>query len=126
MKKAINLQAEVQLANTADAQAVFKQSLPKAFAQANPGMSLTIKSLSKVDNQGKAKLRVYLEGEQDPAANFSTLASSALHKVITTLLDNGNQALPSFKHTTIMNLQEVENEEENQDVVLPPPPHTTP
>lgn len=119
MKKAINLQAEVQLASTTNAQAVFKDSLPKAFAQANPGMSLNIKSFSKADIHGKSKIRVYIEGEQEPAANFMTLASSTLHKVIASLMEKGNnnQALES----AITNLQEVENEDEDQDVVLPPP-----
>lgn len=145
MKKAINLQAQVQLADP-NSQAQFQNDLENAFAQANPGLTLTVKSLTPPDAKGKAKLRVYIEGEQDPAADFSKLTTTALQQAINSLTSKPatssatNPSTATVTTTTTSTpantvktnlsprpgsgvstkIQEVENDDENEGVVLPP------
>ncbi len=130
MKKAINLQAQVQLADL-KSQSQYQDNLQKAFARTNPGLTLTVKSLTAPDAQGKAKLRVYIEGEQDPAANFSQLTTQALHQAIDSLAPEASasasktlqaQSRPRSKTRPAVNIQETANDDENQGVVLPPKP----
>ncbi len=121
MKKAINLQAQVHLVDPYN-QAQFQDTLQKAFTQANPGLTLRVKSLSTPDAQGKTTLRVYIEGEQDPAANFLELTTGALHQVIDSLLPKpaAKTLKAQSRSRAATNIQETENDDENEDVVLPP------
>jgi len=128
MKKAINLQAQVHLAEPNN-QTQFQDNLQKAFVQANPGLFLRVKSLSTPDAQGKATLRVYIEGEQDPAANFLELTTHALHQVIDSLSPNpaanAKTLQTQSRSRAATNIQETENSNENENVVLPPKPPAT-
>ena len=96
MKKAIDLETQVHLVGTADAT---RQALLDAFAQANPDMKLTIKSLTAADGQSYATAKLYIEGEQDPAANFAALSSAALRKAIAAM--DPRMATRSFRKRTL-------------------------
>src|SRR5579859_4688688 len=87
MKKAINMQAQVHMGNGAVGN--ISAALEQAFSAANPGMTLTVKSLSAPDGSGNSTARVYIEGEQDPAADFAALAGDALHKAVAHLAADG-------------------------------------
>ncbi|MGI8586756.1 MAG: hypothetical protein ACR2M0_03595 [Chloroflexia bacterium] len=118
MKKAINMQAQIQVghsdgAGTADA-------LVQAFAAANPGMTLTVKSLSPPDAAGNATARVYIEGEQPPPDNFAALAGDALHKAVAHLSVSEAGLAPTSAPLTLRGVQEVGNDDEDTGVVLPP------
>ncbi len=129
MKKAINLQATVELADP-NGQAQFQNDLQNAFTRANPGLTLSVKSFTSPDGQGKARLRVYIEGEQDPAADFSQLTSHALHQAIASLLPKPASTSKTLKTQArseggsrggaVKNIQETENDDEDQGVILPP------
>ena len=82
MHKAINMQADVQMAGGEDA---VRAALQSAFAAANPGMKLTIKGAAPGKSPGTTHVRVYIEGDQEPAAPFAQLAGDALHKAIAAL-----------------------------------------
>src|SRR4051794_14405404 len=108
MKKAINLQAQLQCDTSQDPQQL-SADLESAFAEANPGMRLTVKSLKLPDSAGHAAVRVYIEGEQEPAAPFEPVAKAALHKAIAALASTrGRTATPLAAH----NVQEVEDDDE--------------
>src|SRR6266852_2418566 len=90
MKKGINLQAKIHAGpGGALTPSSIGQALPAAFAQANPGLRLTVKSVSPADADGNATLRVYIEGEQDPAADFAALTRGALNKAIAAMNPGG-------------------------------------
>jgi hypothetical protein len=133
MKKGINLQAKVH-AGSGAAVSNLSQALPAAFAQANPGLQLTVKSASPVDAQGHATIHVYIEGEQEPAADFAALTRAALNKAIAALNagagSSGAPAAPgaAAAHTPVHlhDVQEVEGDEEDSGLVLPPAQQPSP
>ncbi len=116
MKKAINLQVQGQLSGGIASAEALRKALPVAFAQANPGMSLSIKSITDPDSQGNINLKVYIEGEQDPAADFNALSSMAIQKAVAALASKSNPA----SSVTIKNIQELGDDDEDSGVVLPP------
>src|SRR5689334_13454623 len=116
MKKAINLQAQLHCGPDQDRQQL-GAALESTFARVNPGMQLTVNSLSPPDGAGNATVRVYIEGEQEPADPFAPLANGALHKAIAALAP-GPQGTPYGVH----GVQEVEDDD---DTGLVLPPHRT-
>jgi hypothetical protein len=125
MKKGINLQANTHVGSGA-AVANLSQALPAAFAQANPGLQLTVKSMSPVDAQGHASIHVYIEGEQEPAADFAALTRAALNKAIAAL-NSGASSAPAAPGAAaahppvhLHDVKEVEDDDEDSGLVLPP------
>lgn len=141
MEKGINLQARIHVGSDPAAADAVSQTLPIMFAQTNPGLQLTVKSMAPADPNGNATLRVYIQGNQDPAADFAALTFNALNKAIAAMNGKAN-ANPgdtvSSAHTSgsvvsgdthrtgtgmhihIHNIQEVQDDDEDSGVVLPP------
>ncbi|MDQ6694485.1 MAG: hypothetical protein M3014_08710 [Chloroflexota bacterium] len=127
MQKGINLQAKIAAGTDSSSAAGVRQALPGAFAQANPGMTLAVKEVSPPDAAGHMTLKVYIQGDQDPASNFSTLAHTALNKAVAALNTStgaastgGGPRQATQAAVTVHSVQEVENDDENSGVVLPP------
>ncbi len=136
MKKGINLQAKMHVGNGAGAVQAMSQALPAAFAQSNPGLQLTVKGTPAVDASGNATIRVYIEGDQDPAADFAALTRSALNKAIASI-NTGATSAPATapaspapggasggagKHNAVRvhDIREVDDTADEGDLVLPP------
>ena len=136
MEKGINLQAKIHSGSDPAAPDRVKTSLPTAFAQANPGLTLTVKSISAAGADGSATIRVYITGEQDPASDFAALARDALHKAVAALDSQPGSKLaketgkPSHRVARLRDVQEVEEEDSGDSeaglVLAPqqPPPAT--
>ena len=132
MKKGIDLQAKVHVGTDPSALSDLKQKLPDLFAQANQGLTLNIKKVSDADSAGDATIRVYIEGEQDPAADFAALTRGALHTAVTAFNSGaaaGSKHSPasqshavSARHPAvhIKDLKEMEGDEEDTGVTLAP------
>ncbi len=132
MKKGIDLQAKVHIGTAPSALTNLKHKLPELFAQANPGLTLNVKKVSDADSAGDATIRVYIEGEQDPAADFAALTRGALHTAVAAFNsseDTGSAhsaALPPHAVSVrppkvhIKDLKEMEGDEEDTGVTLPP------
>ncbi len=135
MEKGINLQAQLHLGSdqaSASSLTNVTEALPAAFAKANPGLQLSVKHVTPVDAAGNATVRVYIQGEQDPAADFAALTRSALNKAIaemnaitasthgsgSTVPDGGaGKRYPSVR---AHNIQEVEVADDDGGLVLAP------
>src|SRR5947209_1017801 len=115
MKKAINVHVVLPAGSTRDLALAPGAGLPQAFAQANPGFQLTIKSLSAPDAQGNVTAAVYVEGEQEPAADFGALTKSALKQTIAGL--SGTRSLGT---APLVAMEEVEIEDEDTGAVVAP------
>ena len=101
MDKAINLQAKLHVGSDPKAIADLQQSLPSRFGADNPGLALTVKHVSPPDDKGDVTVRIYIEGDQDPAADFAALTRGALHKTIASMnADAANGAAPSSQSAT--------------------------
>jgi len=132
MDKAINLQAKLHVGNDPQAAAKLQQSLPAHFAADNPGLALTVKHISPPDAEGDVTVKIYIEGDQDPAADFAALTRGALHKTVASMnaasgTGAGSSAHPvvssgATPHTGvhIKDLQETEGDDENTGVTLAP------
>jgi hypothetical protein len=130
--KGINMHAKVHVGNDPTAAANLEQSLPALFAGANPGLTLTVKHASPPDEKGDVTIRIYIEGEQDPAADFAALTRAALNKTIEALNANADKGAGQFTENVasgaatsqtpvhIKELQETEGDEEDTDVTLAP------
>jgi hypothetical protein len=129
MEKAINLQAHMYVGTEQAAASDLLKKLPAAFAQANPGLQLSVKKTSAVDAKGNVSLRVYITGEQDPAADFAALTHAALQKAITALNAQAKAASSGTGSAAPVHLhgvKEMEGDDENTGVTLPPKSNATP
>jgi hypothetical protein len=129
MEKAITLQAHMHVGTEQAAASGLLKKLPAAFAKANPGLKLSIKKTSAADTKGNVTLRVYITGEQDPAADFSALAHTALQKAITALNAQARAASSGTSSAAPVHLhgvKEMEGDDENSGVTLPPKSDATP
>jgi hypothetical protein len=137
MEKGIDLQAKVHAGTDPAAASDLKQKLPDVFAATNPGLKLRVKKVSEPDGAGDVTLRVYIEGEQDPAADFSALTRGALEKAIAAYNSAGSAAAGSASTAPsaatsmgaavtgqagvqLKDLKEMEGDEEDTDVTLAP------
>jgi len=114
MKKAINLQAQINTSGNHQAAAA---ALKQAFAETNPAMKLTVKEVVPAGAQ-TATLRVYIQGEQPAPKDFQATAADALRKAITKL--QAGPAVAGAHVAGVVNITEEENAEEDVDVLLPP------
>lgn len=115
MEKAIDLQAQIATqGNPQQALAALKQ----AFTDANPGMQLTVKDVEDSGAQ-TSTVKVYIEGEQPAPRDFEATATVALQRAINSL-QNG-LVIAGAGAPGISNIVAVENSEEDEDVILPPP-----
>ena len=129
MEKAITLQAHMHVGTEQAAASGALKKLPAAFAKANPGLELSIKKTSVVDAKGNVTVRVYISGEQDPAADFAALTHTALQKAITALNAQAKAASSGTGSTATVHLhgvKEMEGDDENSGVTLPPKSDATP
>ncbi|MEP6776327.1 MAG: hypothetical protein ABJA50_12100 [Chloroflexota bacterium] len=129
MEKAITLQAHMHVGTEQAAASDLLKKLPAAFAKANPGLKLSIKKTSAADAKGNVTLRVYISGEQDPAADFSALTHTALQKAITALNAQAKAASSGTGGAAPVHLhgvKEMEGDDENSGVTLPPNTDATP
>ncbi len=129
MEKAITLQAHMHVGTEQAAASDLLKTLPAAFAKANPGLQLSIKKTSAVDAKGNVTLRVYISGEQDPAADFAALTHTALQKAITALNAQAKAASSGMGGAAPVHLhgvKEMEGDDENSGVTLPPKSDATP
>ena len=129
MEKAINLQAHMHVGTEQAAASDLLKKLPAAFAKANPGLKLSIKKTSDADAKGNVTLRVYISGEQDPAADFSALTHTALQKAITAMNAQARAASSGTGSAAPVHLhgvKEMEGDDENSGVTLPPKSDATP
>jgi len=142
MEKGIDLQAKLHVGTDPAALAALKQSLPDLFARTNPGLTLRIKKVSEPDSAGDATLRVYIEGDQDPAADFAALTRSALDKTIAAYNSSSGSAGGTTAGSAqpasasmgaapagqpgvhLKDLKEMEGDEEDSDVTLAPQAHS--
>ena len=116
MEKAITLQAHMHVGTEQAAASDLLKKLPAAFAKANPDLKLSIKKTSEPDAKGNVTLRVYISGEQDPAADFSALTHTALQKAITALNAQAKAAssgTSSAAPVHLHNVKEMEGDDEN-------------
>jgi hypothetical protein len=138
MEKGINLQAKLHVGTDPAAVSHLRQSLPDLFAQTNPGLTLSVKKVSEPDSDGDATMRVYIEGDQDPAADFAALTRGALNKTIAAYnsggASNGGAIVGSEQSAAasmgaaaagqagvhIKDLKEMEGDEEDTGVTLAP------
>lgn len=129
MEKAITLQAHMHVGTEQAAASSVLKKLPAAFARANPGLELSVKKTSAVDAKGNVTVRVYISGEQDPAADFAALTHTALQKAITALNAQAKAASSGTSGTPPVHLhsvKEMEGDDENSGVTLPPKSDATP
>jgi hypothetical protein len=129
MEKAITLQAHMHVGTEQAAAFSLLKKLPAAFAKANPGLKLSIKKTSAADAKGNVTLRVYISGEQDPAADFSALTHTALQKAITALNAQAKAASSGTGGAAPVHLhgvKEMEGDDENTGVTVPPKSDATP
>jgi hypothetical protein len=129
MEKAITLQAHMHVGTEQAAAFSLLKKLPAAFAKANPGLKLSIKKTSAADAKGNVTLRVYISGEQDPAADFAALTHTALQKAITALNAQAKAASSGTGGAAPVHLhgvKEMEGDDENTGVTLPPKSDATP
>jgi len=129
MEKAITLQAHMHVGTEQAAASGVLKKLPAAFARANPGLELSIKKTSAIDAKGNVTVRVYISGEQDPAADFAALTHTALQKAITALNAQAKAASSGTGSTAPVHLhsvKEMEGDDENSGVTLPPKSDATP
>jgi hypothetical protein len=114
MKKAIDLQAQVNTSGNHQAAAV---ALEQSFTQTNPGMKLTVKEVEP-DGPQTATMRVYIQGEQPAPKDFEATATDALRKAIIKL--QSGTGVAGTHVAGVINIVEAENAEEDIDVILPP------
>jgi hypothetical protein len=129
MEKAITLQARMHVGTERAAASALLKKLPAAFAKANPGLKLSIKKTSAPDAKGNVTLRVYISGDQDPAADFAALTHTALQKAITALNAQARAASSSTGSAAPVHLhsvKEMEGDDEDTGVTLPPKSDATP
>ena len=132
MEKGINLQAKIHIGSDAQAAANLQQSLPARFAADNPGLALTVKHISPPDDKGDVAIRIYVEGDQDPASDFAALTRGAIHKTIASMNSDSGKGVTattgspvsggagSQSPVHIKDLQETEGDDENTGVTLAP------
>jgi len=139
MEKGINLQAKLHVGTDPAAVSHLRQSLPDLFAQTNPGLKLSVKKVSEPDSDGDTTMRVYIEGDQDPAADFAALTRGALNKTIAAYNSGGSAsgigaiagsepsaaasmgaAAAGQTGVHIKDLKEMEGDEEDTGVTLAP------
>ncbi|MEO5951047.1 MAG: hypothetical protein ABIQ44_01090 [Chloroflexia bacterium] len=139
MKKGINLQAKLHVGSDPNSGADLENKLPALFGNTNEGLTLTIKHASAPDEKGDVTLKVYIEGDQDPASDFAALTHKALKSAIAAL-NKGTSTGPSLGNTAsrgsgghhavhIKKVRETEGDEEDSGVVLAPtqqPPANSP
>ena len=128
MKKAIDLSVHIHIGSAPDAADHVGPALVAAFAAANPGLQLKVKSMSAPNAQGDSIARVRIEGEQEAAADFAQFAGDALHRAVAQL--NGpparQAALVGGGSSSQVALQQVVEtgdegaDDENSGVFLPP------
>ena len=129
MEKAIILQAHMHVGSEQAAASALLKKLPAAFAKANPGLELSIKKTSAPDAKGNVTVRVYISGELEPAADFAALTHTALQKAITALNAQAKAASSSTGSAAPVHLhsvKEMEGDDEDSGVTLPPKSDATP
>jgi hypothetical protein len=122
MEKGITLQAHLHAGTEQAAVSDVLKKLPAAFAKANPGLQLKVKKASAPDAKGNVTVRVYIEGDQGPADDFSALAHTSLNKAITAM--NAGARAASSGDTApsvhVHGVKEVEDDDDDSGLVLPP------
>jgi hypothetical protein len=130
MEKGITLQTHLHVGTDQAVASNLLKRLPAAFVQANSGLQLSVKKTSQVDAKGNVTLRVYIQGEQDPAADFAALTHTALNKAIAAMNAEAKAASTGASAEAppvhIHDIQEIEGDDEDTGVVLPPKPAPDP
>jgi hypothetical protein len=129
MEKAITLQAHMHVGTERAAASALLKKLPAAFAKANPDLKLSITKTSAPDAKGNVTVRVYISGEQDPAADFVALTHTALQKAIMALNAQARAASSgtgSAAPVHLHSVKEMEGDDEDSGVTLPPKSDATP
>ena len=118
MHKGIYLQTSLPLGPGPTAAAGVTQALQAAFARLHPDLHLRIERLSAPNAGGVAKLRVYIEGDQEPAADFAAWTRAALRDAVAAIA-------PPAAGRGLRAVEEVEDDDE-RGLVLPPGRRATP
>lgn len=120
MKKAINMAVQIQPGAAGEQPEAISAALQKAFEQANPGLKLSVKQIAPAAGEDGLTARVYIEGEQEPAADFSAVAAKALQNSGQLLTKD---AKPEGAPLTLNNIHELDADDDsvdNDSLVLSP------
>jgi hypothetical protein len=124
MEKGIDLQVKLHVGTDPSTLSAVRRTLPDLFARANPGLTLSIKRTSAAGSGGDATLRVFITGDQDPAADFGALTRGALHKAIAAYNSGADRAHQPEVH--IKSVKEMEGDEDDEDSGVTLAPHASP
>ncbi len=120
MHKGIYLQTSLPLVPGPTAAADTTQALQSAFARLHPDLHLRIERLSAPNAAGVAKLRVYIEGDQEPAADFAAWTRAALRDAVAA------SAPPAAGQARGLHAVEEVEDDDERGLVLPPGRRATP